>query len=221
MKARELKINETFLSLQGESTHAGRPCSFVRLMGCPLRCTYCDTEYAFHEGKTKTFEEIFEILKSYATPLVEVTGGEPLAQKNTIPFMKELVDRGYEVLLETSGAYPIFEVPKEVAIIMDVKTPDSKEVSKMCWDNMGSLKPGLDEVKFVICSRSDFDFMLQICEKYQLLGRHTVLVSPSFGKVLPKDLANWVLEAGEIVRSNIRMQLQMHKIIWGAEVRGV
>lgn len=220
MKERELKINETFLSLQGESTHAGRACAFVRLMGCPLRCTYCDTEYAFHQGKTKTFDEIFAILKSYDTPLVEVTGGEPLAQKNAIPFMRELVDRGYEVLIETSGAYPIFQIPKEVAIIMDVKTPGSSEVGRMFWDNMASLKPGLDEVKFVITSKDDFVFMQQICEKYRLLGRHTVLLSPSHGVVAPKDLAQWILDAGPEMRAGARMQMQMHKLIWG-EVRGV
>jgi 7-carboxy-7-deazaguanine synthase len=221
MKARELKINETFLSLQGESTFAGRPCSFIRLMGCPLRCTYCDTEYAFHEGKNKSFDEVFEILEDYGTPLVEVTGGEPLAQKNCIPFLQELVQNGYEVLLETSGAYPIFQVPKEVAIIMDIKTPGSGELAKMCWDNMGVLKAGLDEIKFVICSRADFDFMLQICEKYKLLGKHTVLLSPSHGKLPAKDLAAWILESGESLRSHVRMQLQMHKLIWGEEVRGV
>jgi len=216
-----LKINEIFFSVQGESTHAGRACAFVRLMGCPLRCQYCDTEYAFTEGKSKSFDEIFKVLESYNCQLVEVTGGEPLAQKSAIPFMKELVSRGYEVLLETSGAYPIFEVPREVAIIMDVKTPDSKENHRMFWDNMASLKSGLDEVKFVICSKNDFDYMLGICERFHLTERVTVLASPSHNQVKPADLAAWMLESPNSVARLIRMQVQLHKVLWGAEVRGV
>ena len=212
-----LKINEMFLSVQGESTHVGRVCSFVRLTGCPLRCTYCDTEYAFFEGQSQTFDEVFDRLSSFGSKLVEVTGGEPLAQRNAIPFMNELVARGYEVLLETSGAYPIFDVPKEVAVIMDIKTPGSKEGGKMVWDNIGSLKPGLDELKFVVCSREDFDFAVDVSKKYKLFDRVTVLVSPSHGVVPPKDLAEWVIES----RLPFRFQVQMHKFIWGAETRGV
>ena len=221
MTPRTLKINETFLSVQGESTHAGRVCSFVRLTGCPLRCEYCDTEYAFFEGKSQTFDEIFSTLESYGCNLVEVTGGEPLAQKNSIAFLNELCARGYEVLLETSGAYPIFDVPKEVAIIMDVKTPGSKESARMCWDNMSALKPGLDEVKFVICNRADFDFMLKVCEQYKLPGRVTVLASPSHDKVSPQELAQWMLESSDPSAKLIRFQVQLHKYIWGKEVRGV
>ena len=214
---RSLKINEIFLSIQGESTHAGRPCAFVRLSGCPLRCTYCDTEYAFYEGKAQNFDKIFETLKSYKTNLVEVTGGEPLAQPNVNFFMQELVDRGYEVLLETSGAYPIHKVPKEVAIIMDVKTPSSSELSKMCWDNMGSLKAGLDEVKFVLSNHADFDFAMEITQKYKLFEKCTVLLSPSHGVLENKKLAEWIVES----KLPFRMQIQMHKYIWGAEARGV
>jgi 7-carboxy-7-deazaguanine synthase len=211
-----LYVNEIFFSLQGESTHAGRPCAFVRLMGCPLRCSYCDTEYAFYEGRKKSFAEVLEVLASYPSKLVELTGGEPLAQKNSIPFMHELVSQGYEVLLETSGAIPIFNVPKEVAVIMDVKTPGSREQHRMVWDNMAALKPGLDEVKFVVCSREDFEFAEKVCEQYKLLERVTVLVSPSFSQVSPADLASWVIESGK----PYRMQVQMHKTIWG-EKRGV
>lgn len=216
-----LKINEIFLSIQGESTHTGRVCSFVRLTGCPLRCTYCDTSYAFFEGQSQSFAQIFQALHAHGSKLVEVTGGEPLAQGNCIPFLKELCARGYEVLLETSGAYPIFKVPAEVAIIMDVKTPGSGELHRMCWDNMAALKPGLDEVKFVLCDRADFDFMLQVCAKYHLTERVTVLASPSHAKVSPEQLAQWLLEADAPLANDIRLQVQLHKTIWGAEKRGV
>jgi 7-carboxy-7-deazaguanine synthase len=214
---RHLKINEIFFSIQGESSHVGKPCAFVRLMGCPLRCGYCDTAYAFTEGKSTSFEEIFAVLATFPTRLVEVTGGEPLAQSGSVLLMQELVQRGYDVLLETSGALPIAEVPREVHVIMDVKTPGSSEVSKMHWDNMAYLKPGLDEVKFVICSKEDFDFAVAVCKQYALDDRFTVLLSPSFGVVPYKTLAEWILASGK----NFRMQIQLHKEIWGAEVRGV
>jgi len=214
---RTLKINETFLSIQGESTHAGRPCAFVRLTGCPLRCTYCDTEYAFHEGKSRSFEELFETLEGYGCKLVEITGGEPLAQANVIPFMQELVRKGYEVLIETSGAYDISVLPPEVSAIMDVKTPGSSEVKRNLWDNMSALKSGKDEVKFVICNREDFDFACAVTAQYKLFDRVTVLASPSHGKQKPDEMAQWILDS----KLPFRMQLQMHKHIWGAELRGV
>lgn len=211
-----LKVNEIFFSIQGESTHAGRPCAFVRLMGCPLRCTYCDTEYAFFEGVGKSFTEIFAELKQFPTRLVEVTGGEPLAQPNVYPFMKKLGEAGYEVLLETSGAFPIEKVPAHVKIIMDVKTPGSGELKRHHWDNMGFLKPGLDEVKFVLSDRADFDFAVDVSRKYGLLDKVTVLLSPSYGKLELAALADWILASG----LPFRMQTQMHKSIWG-EKRGV
>jgi 7-carboxy-7-deazaguanine synthase len=214
---RTLHINEIFLSIQGESTHAGRPCAFVRLMGCPLRCSYCDTEYAFNEGARKSFDEVFKVIETYSTNLVEVTGGEPLAQPNAIAFLNELVQRNFEVLLETSGAYPIFKVPAEVAIILDIKTPGSGEKHRVHWDNMGALKPGLDEVKFVVCDRGDFDYAVEVCKQYGLLEKHTVLLSPSHGKLEPKLVAEWILES----KLAFRLQLQVHKYIWGAETRGV
>jgi 7-carboxy-7-deazaguanine synthase len=215
--SRTLAIHETFFSIQGESTHAGRPCSFVRLMGCPLRCSYCDTEYAFYEGKKHGFDEVFQTLEGYGCKLVEVTGGEPLAQPNVIPFMSELVERGYEVLLETSGAFPISDVPHAVKIILDVKTPASNEVKRMKWDNLELLKSGLDEVKFVICSRADFDWACQVAQDHDLFSRVTVLASPSFNQVSYKDLADWVLAS----KLPWRFQVQMHKHIWAPETRGV
>ncbi len=214
---RTLKINETFLSLQGESTHSGRLCSFVRLMGCPLRCTYCDTEYAFHDGKTKSFDELFETLKNYGAKLVEVTGGEPLAQKNCIAFMQELVSQNYEVLLETSGAYPIQDVPQSVSIILDVKTPGSGEAAKQLWDNMAWLKPNKDEVKFVVKDKADFKYALKVCENYNLLSKHVVLMSPVHGVLSNKDLAEWIVES----KKPFRFQVQLHKYIWGENVKGV
>ncbi len=214
---RSLAINEIFLSIQGESTHAGRPCAFVRLMGCPLRCKYCDTEYAFFEGKKMSFDEIFAKIESFDCGLVEVTGGEPLAQPNAIPFMQELVARGFEVLLETSGAFPIQNLPKEVSVILDIKTPGSGEVSKMVWENLKVLKPQKDEVKFVITSQEDFAFAEKVVEETGLLKSNTVLMSPSFGQVSYKDLASWVLAS----KKNYRMQIQMHKHIWDPAERGV
>jgi len=217
-RTRSLAINEIFLSVQGESTHAGRVCAFVRLMGCPLRCTYCDTEYAFYEGKQKSFDDIHAVLKGYGTQLVEVTGGEPLAQPNVNLFMRELVTKGYEVLLETSGAYPVFDVPPEVKIILDVKTPGSGESRRQFWDNMGALKAGKDEVKFVVTDRADFDYAVEISDRYRLFDRGvTVLVSPAHGRVELKDLAGWVIGSERA----FRMQTQLHKYIWGAEARGV
>jgi 7-carboxy-7-deazaguanine synthase len=212
-----LAINEIFLSIQGESTHAGRPCAFVRLMGCPLRCQYCDTEYAFFEGKKKTFDEIISELKAFGVSLVEVTGGEPLAQPNAIPFMRRLVDEGFEVLLETSGALPIKDVPAEVTVILDIKTPGSGELAKMHWDNLKDLKTAKDEVKFVICSREDFDFAEKVVTETRLLDRNVVLMSPSFNQVKYLDLANWVIAS----KKPYRMQLQMHKHIWEPTARGV
>jgi 7-carboxy-7-deazaguanine synthase len=216
-RPRTLRVNEIFHSIQGESTFAGRACSFVRLMGCPLRCTYCDTEYAFHEGQTRTFEEIFATLESYGTKLVELTGGEPLAQKHSVAFLEEACARGYELMLETSGAFPILNVPAGVKIILDIKTPGSGEMKRNHWDNLGNLKPGVDEIKFVVTSREDFDFACEVSRSRRLFDRHVVLLSPSHQQVAPKDLVEWMLES----RLPFRFQVQLHKYVWGAEVRGV
>ncbi len=187
-------------------------------MGCPLRCTYCDTEYAFYEGKAKSFDAIFETLAAYGTKLVEVTGGEPLAQPKSIPFMRELVAKGYEVLLETSGAYPTASLPEEVQVILDVKTPSSGEAHRHHWDNMGNLKAGRDEVKFVVGDRADFDYALDVERRYALLSRGvTCLMSPVHGKLENKQLVEWILES----RRDFRFQVQMHKYIWEPSTRGV
>jgi len=215
-RERSLAVNEIFFSIQGESTQAGRPCAFVRLMGCPLRCSYCDTEYAFYEGRSKTFDDIIAQLNRYPSKLVELTGGEPLAQPRSIPFMEELVSRGFEVLLETSGALSVEGVPKEVRIIMDLKTPSSGESQRNYWDNLGFLKEGVDEIKFVVGDREDFNFLLESCRAHRLPERFAVLVSPVFGKINLEHLAGWVLDSGY----PLRMQVQMHKLIWG-EKRGV
>ena len=212
-----LKIHETFLSLQGESSHAGRVCSFVRLMGCPLRCKWCDTEYAFYDGKTKSFDELFATLAGYGSKLVEVTGGEPLAQTNCIPFLQELGTRGYEVLLETSGALAIDKVPSHVKIIMDLKAPGSGEQARNHWDNIAFLKPGIDEVKIVVADRADFDFAVNVERQYKLTDRFTTLISPVHGKVSLEEVSNWIIES----KIPFRFQVQLHKYIWGAEAKGV
>lgn len=215
---RHLAINEIFFSIQGESSHAGRPCIFVRTMGCPLRCSYCDTEYAFFEGTKKNFDEIFLHIKNYSPcNLIELTGGEPLAQPESYDFLQELCDLNYEVLLETSGAFPIERVPKKVKIILDVKTPSSKESHRQFWDNFAHLKEHKDEVKFVVGDKHDFEYALGVCEERKLFDRFVCLISPVWGKIALKDLAQWILES----KKNFRLQTQMHKYIWGPEVRGV
>jgi 7-carboxy-7-deazaguanine synthase len=214
---KSLKINEIFFSIQGESTHAGRPCAFVRLSGCPLRCSYCDTEYAFYEGQVLTFDSIIQKLKAYPTNLVEVTGGEPLAQKETKDFLSELCSKNFEVLLETSGAISIEGVDKKVTIILDVKTPSSGERQKHKDSNIELLKPFKDEVKFVIGDKNDFEFMESYCREFRLLERHTVLISPTWGKVELKTLADWILSSGK----PFRLQTQLHKYIFGPDKKGV
>jgi 7-carboxy-7-deazaguanine synthase len=217
MDARHLNINETFLSIQGEGTQAGRPCFFVRTMGCPLRCGYCDTAYAFFEGRVRSFDDLIAEIRASGCNLVELTGGEPLAQRHSPAFLLELEALGFETMIETSGAISIAGLPKSTRIIMDVKTPGSGEVSRNHWDNMGLLKSGLDEVKFVVCSREDFDFAVQVSLAHKLFDRVVVLISPSWEQVQPRELAEWVLES----RLPFRYQLQMHKVIWGKDVRGV
>jgi 7-carboxy-7-deazaguanine synthase len=221
---RELMINEIFFSLQGESTLAGLPCLFVRTMGCPLRCTYCDTEYAFHEGQKMSFEDIFAALDQHPScKLVEITGGEPLAQKSTVLLMDELVNRGMTVMIETSGAFSLAQVPPTVRIIMDVKAPSSNETARMNWDNMAHLKAGRDEVKFVLSNFDDFKFATQVCQSHKLFERGlTVLASPrNATKTSPdflpySDLSKWILKSG----MPFRFQAQLHKHIWG-DKRGV
>lgn len=208
----DLRITEIFYSLQGESRTVGLPTVFIRLTGCPLRCQYCDTEYAFTGGEMLDFNAIFKQLSTYNTQYICVTGGEPLAQKNCIPFLTHLCDDDYQVSLETSGALSLKEVDPRVNIVMDIKTPASAEADKNLWENFDYLKPS-DEIKFVICDRDDYDWMKTIAETYDLYDRFNIIISPSFAEVDVTDLAEWVLED----QLAVRMQVQLHKIIWGEE----
>lgn len=213
-----LRITEIFLSIQGESTHAGRPCSFVRLTGCPMRCAWCDSEYTFTGGTRLSFDEIFAALKDFGCPLVEVTGGEPLAQKNVFPFIAELCDAGYEVLIETGGYVSTEKIDERAKIILDVKCPASGEAERNHWANLERLRAGQDEVKFVVADLNDWEFARGIIEKYDLETRaREILISPVFGvKNLP-EIAETVARSG----LKVRLNLQLHKYIWGADVHGV
>ncbi len=213
--AESLAINEIFYSLQGESTFAGRPCTFVRLKGCPLRCRWCDSEYAFYEGEKKTFSELLSKVRDFGCSLVEVTGGEPLAQRNCVPFLKTLVDSGFEVMLETSGAFDISEVPQAVKIIMDLKAPGSAEEARNRWENLKFLKPKIDEIKVVVADRKDFDFAVKACEQHKLFENYTVLLSCVTGELDHATLADWILES----RLPFRFQHQLHKFVWPAKER--
>jgi 7-carboxy-7-deazaguanine synthase len=209
-----LRITEIFYSIQGESNTVGFPTIFVRLTGCPLRCQYCDTAYAFKGGEQMTAEQILEAMKPYATRYVTVTGGEPLAQPGCYPLLTQLCDAGYSVSLETSGALPIAKVDPRVSIVLDLKTPGSHEVNKNLWENLQHLK-ATDQVKFVICDSADFLWAQQQMEQYDLSNRCTVLFSPSYEQVTLIQLAEWILEK----QLPVRMQSQLHKYIWG-DVQG-
>ncbi len=211
-----LRVNEIFYSVQGESTHVGRPCVFVRLTGCPLRCHYCDTAYAFHEGRDMDLPEILAAVAVHPCRLVEVTGGEPLAQPATPDLLRRLVEAGYEVLLETSGALDIGVVPDGVRTILDVKTPDSGEEARNDWRNLERLRPG-DEVKFVITSQRDYAWTRDIIRQHRLGDRNTVLLSPAWESDVRQDLAGWMLADA----LPARYQLQLHKLIWPGVERGV
>lgn len=206
-----LRITEIFYSLQGESSTVGLPTAFVRLTGCPLRCRYCDTEYAFHGGDLYGLDEILSRVADFGTSYVTVTGGEPLAQPDCLSLLTQLCDANYQVSLETSGALPIKEVDPRVAVILDIKTPASGEVARNHWQNIAELK-SKDEVKFVICDRQDYDWARLQLDQYQLLNRDTeILFSPSYGQISPGDLAEWIL-ADKLA---VRMQVQLHKQLWG------
>lgn len=211
-----MRVTEIFHSIQGESTWAGRPCVFVRLTGCPLRCRWCDTEYSFYGGETLSIEEILTRVDSYGCHVVEVTGGEPLSQKDAIPLLVALAERGYSVLLETSGALSIAEVDQRVHIILDLKCPDSGEVERNLWENLSHLKPR-DEIKFVLASRRDYEWACETVRTHDLADRHTVLFSPVWDDLSAETLAVWILED----RAPVRLQIQLHKFLFGAERRGV
>jgi 7-carboxy-7-deazaguanine synthase len=205
----QLRITEIFHSLQGESTTIGLPTVFVRLTGCPLRCQYCDTAYAFTGGEIVELETILENIASYQCKHVCVTGGEPLAQPACINLLKNLCDQGYFVSIETSGARDISTVDNRVMIVMDLKTPDSLEVDKNLLANLDYLKP-TDQIKFVLCSRKDYDWACSMIQEHQLEARVQLLFSPSWNQLNPTDLANWIIED----KLSVRFQLQLHKILW-------
>jgi 7-carboxy-7-deazaguanine synthase len=212
-----LTISEIYLSVQGESTHVGRPCVFVRLTACNLRCSWCDTPYAFTGGRRMSVDEVLADVARHECRLVEITGGEPLLQPEVYPLMERLVAARYEVLLETGGHVAIDDVPDEVAAIVDVKCPASGEAGHMHWANLDQIS-ATDEVKFVIQDRADFDYAVEIVDRYRLAGRaRAVLFSPVHGVLAPDQLARWILEA----HVPARLQIQAHKYIWSPETRGV
>ena len=212
-----LTINEIFHSIQGESTHAGRPCVFVRLTACDLRCSWCDTPYAFHEGQKMSVDEVIGRVRAYGCDLVEITGGEPLLQKEVYPLMERLLDLGRTVMLETGGHLSVDRVPAAVIRIIDVKCPGSGESGKNHWPNLASLRP-TDEVKFVIKDRTDYDYAREVVARHQLTDRcAAVLFSPVHGVQDARELAERILADGLAVR----LQLQAHKFIWSPETRGV
>ncbi|WP_369178159.1 7-carboxy-7-deazaguanine synthase QueE [Candidatus Thiodubiliella endoseptemdiera] len=206
----ELNINEIFYSLQGEAREVGLPTVFVRLTGCPLRCTYCDTEYAFKGNNLLNIDDILNKVKKYNTQYVCVTGGEPLAQTNCHILLDRLVKENYRVSLETSGSIDIGDINPGVSIVMDVKTPSSNESDKNRYNNIEKLKTK-DQLKFVIGSKADFDWSVEILNKYQATAG--VLFSPVFNTVMPSELAQWILDA----QLNVRLQVQLHKLLWGDE----
>jgi 7-carboxy-7-deazaguanine synthase len=212
-----LTINEIYLSIQGESTHTGRPMTFVRLTACDLRCQWCDTPYAFSEGRKRPVDDVVHDVEALGCRSVEITGGEPLLQPDVYLLMETLLARGYQVLLETGGHVPLDRVPDDVIAIVDVKCPGSGEAHRMHWPNLEGLSPH-DEVKFVIKDRADFDYAADVVRRHRLEERaHAVLFSPVHGVLAPRELATWILEA----HLPVRLQLQAHKYIWSAEARGV
>jgi 7-carboxy-7-deazaguanine synthase len=211
-----LNITEIFHSIQGESTRVGQPCVFIRLTGCPLRCTWCDTEYAFYGGTMMPMEAILGQVQSYNCPLVEVTGGEPLHQPGSLLLLTQLCEAGFQVMLETSGAFDISRVDERVSIILDVKCPGSGMTDRMRWDALTQLSEK-DEVKFVLKDRADYEWTRDIVKQYRLGNRCPVHLSPVFGALHLQSLAEWILED----RLPVRLQLQLHKFIWDPQTRGV
>jgi 7-carboxy-7-deazaguanine synthase len=212
-----LTVNEIFHSIQGESTHTGRPCVFVRLTACDLRCSWCDTPYAFYEGKKMPVEQVIAEVAAFECPVVEITGGEPLLQADVYPLMQGLLDRGHTVMLETGGHRSIANVPRDVIRIVDVKCPGSGECGKNHWENLDLLRPA-DEVKFVLKDRVDYEFARDVVRKFDLASRAAaVLLSPVHGVLPASELAAWILAD----RLPVRLQLQAHKFIWSPETRGV
>ena len=213
-----LRVTEIFRSIQGESTHAGRPCAFVRLTGCPMRCVWCDSEYTFTGGDHVSIDEVLRQVRDFGCRLVEVTGGEPLAQPEAQNLISRLCDEGFEVLIETGGFFSTAEVDQRAAIILDVKCPASAEEARNHWPNLDRLRADRDEVKFVVADRGDWDYAQDVIRRYELERRaRAVLISPAWGQIDLQELAGWVAAS----RLEVRMQLQLHKYIWDPETRGV
>ncbi|HKP37728.1 MAG TPA: radical SAM protein [Pyrinomonadaceae bacterium] len=213
-----LRVTEIFHSIQGESTHAGRPCTFVRLTGCPMRCTWCDSEYTFSGGDHISIDEVMNRVHAFGCRLVEVTGGEPLAQRSGFELITRLCDQGYEALIETGGYVSTAQVDQRAKIILDIKCPASGEAERNHWPNLALLRPAQDEVKFVIVNREDWDFARKVIADYDLENRAlAVLISPAWGQIDLQKLAGWITESG----LRVRLQLQLHKYIWGPDVHGV
>ena len=211
-----LKVNEIYASIQGESSHTGLPCVFIRLTGCNLRCTWCDTAYAFHKGDDLTVEETIQKVETFSLPLVEITGGEPLMQEEVYPLMDKLLETGYRVMLETGGALPIDKVPEKVIKILDIKCPGSGEDKKNYLKNLKFLAPH-DEVKFVLLDRADYEWSRDLLKKLDLSTSIQILFSPVFDKLDLKDLSEWILED----HLPVRLQTQLHKVIWSKNATGV
>jgi len=213
-----LLVTEIFRSIQGESTHAGRPCTFVRLTGCPMRCTWCDSEYTFTGGEHISLDEVMKQVHDFGCRLVEVTGGEPLAQREGFDLIKRLCDEDYEVLVETGGYVSTEDLDQRAKIILDVKCPASGEAERNHWPNLARLRPHLDEVKFVVANRDDWDFARKVVGDYDLESRAgSILISPAWEQIDLQELADWIVESG----LKMRMQLQLHKYIWGPDTTGV
>ena len=213
-----LRVTEIVRSIQGESTHAGRPCTFVRLTGCPMRCVWCDSEYTFTGGEHHSLDDVMREVHSLGCKLVEVTGGEPLAQKEAFELIKRLCDEGFEVLVETGNYVSTAGLDPRAKVILDVKCPASGEEARNDWSNLKRLRANLDEVKFVVPDEGDWLYAKRIIEENNLETRtRAVLISPVWGQIDLQQLANWVAGSG----LNVRMQLQLHKYIWGPDVQGV
>ena len=211
-----MRISEIYKSVQGETQYAGLPCTLVRTTGCDLRCGYCDTAYAFYGGKDMALDEILEEVRRLGAPLVLLTGGEPMLQKEIAALAELLLEASFKVMIETSGAHALNALPAAVARIVDVKTPGSGESHRMRWDVLAGLRHQ-DAVKFVVCGEDDYQWALGVIKEHELAGRTEVLISPSHGQVDPKILVEWMLRDGV----HARLNLQLHKYIWGANVQGV
>lgn len=214
----QLMVHEIYASIQGESQFAGFPCVFIRLTGCPLRCRWCDTAHAFHSGQKLSIHEIIQRVDQFSLPMVELTGGEPLAQEGSLMLMADLVQKNYRVLIETSGSEDISRIPPQVHVVMDLKAPGSKMDHKNLWSNLNYLKK-TDEIKFVLSDKLDFDWAMETIDREKLSEKCQILLSCAWGQLLPKELSEWMLKH-PLARS-FRLQLQQHKYIWGPRTRGV